>query len=167
MPDTKWERPEFVNDIMAELDDATYTNRQGNQVQLVEPIKARGATEEYTRILDRDFYKLIHILSDGALKLFFCLAEKMDYRTNYYSGTYDEISQRLSVGRTSVTDHMVELQSADAIRMIRRGEWMLNPNIIVKRKDLDQRQMIAEYKTYRSPEELSFTKKERKKKDVS
>lgn len=68
----------------------------------------------------------------SANRIAYLMMDESMFGSNVFIGTYEEIGEKLNLGRNSVITGMHELLQADFIRKVRNGRWMLNPAVGAK-----------------------------------
>jgi DNA-binding IclR family transcriptional regulator len=72
------------------------------------------------------------------------LIEMMD-RDNRIRMTLDELSEKLSYPKTSLSSYFGKLKKMDFIKRVRNGEYMINPSISYKGSRMDRESLLTEY----------------------
>ncbi|MDR0880913.1 MAG: replication/maintenance protein RepL [Clostridioides sp.] len=92
--------------------------------------------ENYVKVMEKIYTKkdMIPIL----------LIEMMD-RDNRIRMTLDELSEKLSYPKTSLSSYFGKLKKMDFIKRVRNGEYMINPSISYKGSRMDRESLLTEY----------------------
>ena len=100
----------------------------------------------YVRLFKKRFRIMAKELSKTSYDAFFFILDKVSRETNIANVNYDDLEKYLEINNKSVSKVFIQLQSADVIRMYRRGQWMVNPELAVATYDAYIPRLIAMYR---------------------
>lgn len=105
---------------------------------------------------------------DGCSKDVLCviLRGMKDY-TNVFDGTFKSIQDQAHIGAGSVIRAMDELQKYDIIRMIRRGQWAVNPALCGSTDSEKHKGQLYWYSTLETKADRSEKKNDQKEDEES
>lgn len=111
----------------------------------------KGVRTKKSRIyIDPSYLRAIMTSIGGAAKtIAFTILDESHFGTNLFYGTYEEIEEKTGLSRGSVISGMNDLLSADFIRKVKNGRWMLNPSVGTKCFEEDIVKLTDLYFTYK------------------
>ena len=99
----------------------------------------------YVRVFKKQFRITTKTLNKTAYDALFFIIDKMDAKDNVAKINYSDLEKYLEVSNMSVCKIMTTLQKADIIRMRRRGQWMVNPNLVAECYEWTRKSLVADY----------------------
>lgn len=116
--------------------------------------KKKGIRTKNSRIyIDAHYFRtMMSSFSGSAKTIAVTILDEVDFGTNLFHATYEEIEEITGLSRGSVISGMKELLSADFMRRVKNGRWMLNPFIGTKCFEEDVDKLRDLYFTYKTKE---------------
>ena len=113
--------------------------------------KKKGVRTKKSKLfIDASYLRAIMASVGGAAKtIAFTILDETNFGTNLFNGTYEEIEEMTGLSRGSVISGMNDLLSADFIRRVKNGRWMLNPSVGTKCFEEDIVKLTDLYFTYK------------------
>lgn len=105
---------------------------------------------------------------DGGTKDVLCiiLRDMKDY-TNVFSGTFKSIEAKAGASSATVSRAMKELQKYDVVRMVKQGEWAVNPALCWTTDTDKQRGLLYWYSTLETQADRKNRKAKKKESEES
>ena len=102
-------------------------------VQSSADVKKNKYGKQYFFQLDADVYDaMMDQVSPTANKIARLMIRELNYASNIFCGTYEEIQKRLEANKSTVESAMIQLGKVDFMRRYKNGRWMVNPAVGIK-----------------------------------
>ena len=102
------------------------------------------------------YFVITEKISRTAIRVANLMLMEVNHFTNIFSGTYEEVEEKLQLSKRPVREAITELEQVDFIRRYKNGRYMINPAVAIGCKK-DFRPKI--FDTYHSLETITAKRK--------
>ena len=104
-----------------------------------------GDNRNFDIVYLTDFLAAFKVINNKQVDVVAHILEHRNPATNYFIGTYKQISRDVGVSEPTIAQIMKLLQKVDIIKKVQNGVWQINPRTLV-RGDRERRQaLIIQY----------------------
>lgn len=118
-------------------------------------------SKKYIRVFTGAFALATRALDKNACDALVYIMDKVSFSTNVASVSYSKMEKYLGISNKSVNRIFQVLQEKDLIRMVERGQWMLNPSLGAGCYEQAYERLVCEFNSLES-----YAAKQKRKKET-
>ena len=153
------ERGATVIDISRER----YLNlRTGEEEEFDRITKKVVGYQNFWKIIMIDFLAVLGVFDSKQVDIFIYLMQNLNPGNNLFIGSFEKIAEGTGTSKRTVVTTFKKLQANNFVKMVQRGVWAVNPEIVMKGNE-NKKNILLSYYEEKTPRNKPLKKKKEQK----